>query len=504
MHLHFNTHIFVILVISKVGPNDEVRPSCIVAFFNTQIDKKWSQWKNLGNMSKNDACTKFLGEIMHIQPDFMQAEVGSKKITLRSAMQHDAAEVIQKAMRGVIARNRFTQLMINSRRDDVQRLTDMLLVGIPVVVLKSDTGTAKRRVLALSTSANIQESKIFIYGRKNCLNTSVYLVDIADIRIGARSYYFKQVADAVTDEHCFSIICSERTIDIQVVQGEVTRNWLAGCLLLLVDKVLQQKEALKRGIIRGRRLLPCRRLAKIIDTDTKKFSDLMEKSFGVEEYVKGELKLQVLWLSWPSRRIFIGKPESTGSTDAGTERLVAAISSSEIRGIDIDDVAEVRAGTSICLFVVDFYCFLLLYLSFYYEIEFFCLSIILLLSGLITSELDEANVDIKNSNSNRILGMEKLTISSKIDRNISASKMVSIIGTERCIVLHFQSTVVRDKFLKRMQCFIFQNKQSKTKPLRLPPLGSSIDVPTRSKDEIQQLSENTTSSDGSVGVDQTA
>ncbi len=335
-----------------VGPNDEVRPSCIIAFFNTQIDKKWSHWKNLGNMSKEDACTKFLGEIMHIKPDFMQSEVGSRDLTLRSAMQHDAAETIQKAVRGVIARNRFTQLMINSRKDDVQRLVDMLRVGIPVMVLRGDAGAAKRRILAISMGSNIQESRIFIYGRKKTTATSVYLVDIADIRIGAQSYNFKQVASAVTDEHCFSIICSERTVDVQVVQGELTRNWLAGCLLLLVDKVLNQKEAVRRGIIKGRRLLPCRRLAKIVDTDTKKFSDLLEKSFGVEEYVNGELKLQILWLSWTRRRIFIGKPESTGSNDAGTENLVAAITSSMIRGIDIDDVAEVRAGT--CLLSCSF------------------------------------------------------------------------------------------------------------------------------------------------------
>ena len=343
-----------------VGPNDEVRPSCIVAFFNTQIDKKWSYWKNLGNMSREDACTKFLGEVMHIRPDFMQAEVGNKNRTLRSAMQHDAAEMIQKAMRGVIARSRFTQLMINSRKDDVQRLVDMLLVGIPVVVLRREAGTAKRRILALTMGANIQESKIFVYGRKDSTSSSVYLVDIADVRIGAQSHNFKQVASAVTDEHCFSIICSEKTLDVQVVQGEVTRNWIAGCLLLLVDKVLHQKEAARRGIIKGRRLLPCRRLAKIVDTDTKKFSDLMEKSFGVEEYVNGELRLQILWLSWSRRRIFIGKPESTVNSDAGTENLLAAITSSKIRGIDIDDVAEVRAGNFPYYFILVMFFLLLL------------------------------------------------------------------------------------------------------------------------------------------------
>ena len=124
--------------------------------------------------------------------------------------------------------------------------------------------------------------------------------------------------------------------------------------------------------------------------------------------------------------------------------------------------------------------------------------------GMITAELDEANVDSKTDNSKSVLKLDNLPLNCRVDTSISTSKMVSIIGSERCIVLHFQSVVIRDKFLKRMQCFIFQNKQSKTKPLRLPPLGSSIDVPTRSKDEIQQLSENTTSSDGSVGVDQTA
>ena len=208
--------------------------------------------------------------------------------------------------------------------------------------------SSRKEGVCSNIGSNIQNSKIFVYGRKNALSFSVYLVDIANVRIGARSYNFKQVASAVTDEHCFSIICSERTIDVQVIQGGVvTRNWLAGCLLLLVDKVLHQKEAAKRGIIKGRRLLPCRRLAnlpKVVDADTRKFSDLMEKSFGVEEYVNRELKLQILWLSWNRRRIFVGKPESNGNGDSATDNLAAAITSSKIKGIDIDDVAEVRAG----------------------------------------------------------------------------------------------------------------------------------------------------------------
>ncbi len=125
---------------------------------------------------------------------------------------------------------------------------------------------------------------------------------------------------------------------------------------------------------------------------------------------------------------------------------------------------------------------------------------------MITAELDEANVDSKTDNSKSVLRIDNMPLNCRMDTSISTTKMVSIIGSEGCIVLHFQSSAVRDKFLKRMQCFIFQNKILKAKPLRLPPFGSNVEIPTRSKDDAQQLSENTTSSDGSVGlgaVDQT-
>ena len=116
-------------------------------------------------------------------------------------------------------------------------------------------------------------------------------------------------------------------------------------------------------------------------------------------------------------------------------------------------------------------------------------------------ELDDINIDSKLENSKSVskLSSNAQVRSSRINTSISTSKMVSIIGTERCIVLHFQSVTVRDKFLKRMQSFIFHHKNYVTNPLRLPPLGSNIELPTRSEDEKQQLSENT-SSDGSVGV----
>ena len=384
---------------ATIGPNNEPRPSCFVSFFSGgDVDKKWTCWKNLGNLSGEDARTKFLGEIMHVKPDFMNADVmtGSKRASLRAIMQHDAAEIIQTAVRGMLARNKFAHLLTTSRIEDVEKLIDLLVIGIVVKILRSDGGAMTKKILSLVMGTSIYDSKLSISGKSKETEMSAYLVDIAEIRLGAKTYRFTPIQARMNENECFSIIFSERTFDIQVIQGETTRNWLAGCFLLLMDKVLSQKESARRGRVKGHRLLSVAKPHRNNELEARKLGNLMARSFGVEEYRDGVLTLQVIWTCWQQRRIFIGNNDAFNSEVGYSNDVEVLSSESAARGIDFDDIAEVRAG-------------------------------------LITCEIDK---DVTN-----------------------AEKMITIVGSETSIILQFQSESIRDKFLSRLQSFVTQFKK---------------------------------------------
>jgi hypothetical protein len=106
-------------------------------------------------------------------------------------------------------------------------------------------------------------------------------------------------------------------------------------LLLLVDSVLTFSEAKRRGRLRGSKLIkrPTNIPPGILE-DARTLSNLLEKSIGVEEYFEGAVYLKSMWVSWPRRRIYLGKQ----GAESGTNRSL------QTRGVDIDDIAEVRAG----------------------------------------------------------------------------------------------------------------------------------------------------------------
>ena len=121
----------------------------------------------------------------------------------------------------------------------------------------------------------------------------------------------------------------------QIVPGGHSRNWLAGMLLLFVDSLLSYREARNRGRIRGGRLVAKKSDAppRTIE-DARKLGSLLEKSIGVEEYFEGAVYPKSMWISWPRRRIYIGKQDA----------VIDANWATQTRGIDIDDIAEIRGG----------------------------------------------------------------------------------------------------------------------------------------------------------------
>jgi hypothetical protein len=106
-------------------------------------------------------------------------------------------------------------------------------------------------------------------------------------------------------------------------------------LLLLVDSLLTYREARFRGRIRGQRLISTvSSVPPGIVEDAQKLGVLLENSVAIEEYFQGAVYPKSMWISWPRRRIYIGKSDA----------VIDASWALQTRGIDIDDIAEIRSG----------------------------------------------------------------------------------------------------------------------------------------------------------------
>lgn len=106
-------------------------------------------------------------------------------------------------------------------------------------------------------------------------------------------------------------------------------------LLLLVDSLLTYREARYRGRIRGQRLVS--KVSSVppgIVEDARKLGVLLENSVAIEEYFEGVVYPKSMWISWPRRRIYIGKQDT----------VIDASWALQTRGIDFDDIAEIRSG----------------------------------------------------------------------------------------------------------------------------------------------------------------
>jgi acyl-CoA-binding protein len=202
------------------GQNDEWRPSCIVFLLSGGLeDRKWQVWKNLGSMSKEEAAKNFLAEIMKINPDFMNIVIEPQKVSLRAMVQHDAAIKIQGLLRKVRGKKMLIQMVALQRSRDLQEFIEMLQKGIKVLKLRGDGSVTRKRFLALKLGASLLDSRLFTFASgysRDATSTGAYIVDIAEVRLGSQSFMFRPIASSLNSSECMSIICSERTFDIQV------------------------------------------------------------------------------------------------------------------------------------------------------------------------------------------------------------------------------------------------------------------------------------------------
>ena len=211
------------------GPNDEWRPSCLLYVLTGGLeDKKWQFWKNLGSMNKDEAASKFLAEIMSINPDFMNIVIEPQKISLRSMVQHEASMKIQGLLRKVRAKNMLVKMVAQVRTRDLQEFTEVLQQGIKVLKLRSDGSVMRKRFLSLKMGATLADARLFTYASgysRDATTKGAYVVDVAEVRLGAHSFLFRPIAASLPSSDCMSIICSERTFDIQVISRVLTLSF---------------------------------------------------------------------------------------------------------------------------------------------------------------------------------------------------------------------------------------------------------------------------------------
>ncbi len=369
--------------------------------------------------------------------------VEPKGVTLRAAMQLEAASKIQGLIRKVRSTRLFVNILKFKRRDDVSFLVDLLKRGIQVVKIRSDGGAAKKRFLALKVGTSLADSRIYTYANGMIKDTSkgAYLVDIADIRLGAHSYLFSHIRDHLDHEKCLSIVCGERTFDLQILHGTESRNWLAGILLLLVDQILPDKDVHKRGRTEGSRLL--NRMKRGWPTglykDATRIKNVLDADgINIKEYcADGVIKEKKLWISSARRRMYLGdipdvdsnansSSSSSSGNGNGNDKSVATngveygVKDKENagdlpKGIDFDDISEVR-------------------------------------SGLITAALDKKIAD--------------------------SDLMITVVGSETVFTLlvlrenRQEAKTIHAKILSDLQAFNKVNTSPPVERLSLPPIGS--------------------------------
>ena len=265
-------------------------------------------------------------------------------------MQLEAAARIQGLVRKVRSKRLFMKMMKFKRRDDVSYLIELLKRGIPVKKLRSDGGASRKRFLSLSIDDNFAMSRLYTYTNGSMKDTSkgAYLMDLADVRLGPHSFLFQHIRDTFDHKQCISIICGERTWDLEIINGGNSRNWLAGMLLLLVDQILPSNELLRRGRTEGERLVNRKSQGwpSGIRADAERLATVLDQEgLHIKEYTSGgEIKDKMLWISTQNRRMYLGDIPSTVINTATENEKEEGVGKNQTKGIDFDDIAEIRSG----------------------------------------------------------------------------------------------------------------------------------------------------------------
>lgn len=320
-------------------------------------------WEALGKMTKEEAVDLFLETMSKINEDFMDTKIDhhtdpaarpavavdglrgdTYRLSIREVILRIGAVRIQALIRGVIYKKKAFLLLARKKEAEVEELKNMLLRGITVFKLPVDgkRGGLRKRTLILRLGSSLATSRLYLQNMAtlgltgvNVMGESqkyITLSDIADIRPDVTGFNCKDspIARAYFDDFV-TIIGSKMCFDFVLPKLSQTRGWFVRMLYLLIDSCLSPQDLKARGRLYGAKLRynpifipPSLRL------DGSRIAALLEASFGVEEYSNGTTKLKSMWVAWDQRRLYLAKRTTAGAED--------------VKGIDIDDIAEIRHG----------------------------------------------------------------------------------------------------------------------------------------------------------------
>merc|ERR1711871_1272338 len=121
---------------------------------------------------------------------------------------------------------------------------------------------------------------------------------------------FQHIRATLDHDKCMTIICGERSLDLEITNGKHSRNWLAGMLLILGDQILPSKELSRRGRTEGARLVNRRSQGwpSSLRVDAENIATVLySEGLLVKEYTaNGDIVVKLLWISHERRRMYLG------------------------------------------------------------------------------------------------------------------------------------------------------------------------------------------------------
>eukprot|EP00602_Paraphysomonas_sp_CaronLab_P007018 CAMPEP_0185026808 /NCGR_PEP_ID=MMETSP1103-20130426/11276_1 /TAXON_ID=36769 /ORGANISM="Paraphysomonas bandaiensis, Strain Caron Lab Isolate" /LENGTH=553 /DNA_ID=CAMNT_0027560515 /DNA_START=500 /DNA_END=2161 /DNA_ORIENTATION=+ len=204
---------------------------------------------------------------------------------------------------------------------------------------------------------------------KGTSGPGIFLSDIAEVRAGPASHGFGPMLtsdmesgtcapDHILDiSRCVTVVGTEATLDIQLVDiGRGTRirsrAWFVDILFLLATQSLGQEERALRQRVWWRRVEGTGnrrpRLSQARQKEAILFADILTDSIQVDEELfdrscalgmsPSETRIvgKTMWLEPASKRFLVA--------DSFMEVALAQKSAPVIRGLDVDDISEIRPG----------------------------------------------------------------------------------------------------------------------------------------------------------------
>ena len=336
-----------------------------------EIEPRWEEWPGFPTPGEDDLTEEHLKEATtKIQTHFRK--FSAQKTVEQDRADADAASRIQSVIRGKSARSVAVQRRAEAAKqreqdeerakaeqEELKAFWHLLLQGMCVMKYSMKSGKKAERHLWLDRTG----TRLYIARKKvvdtNASTKGLYLRDISEIRAGTDSNTFAQlksqgVAPPPDKSKCFSLIGTERTIDVEMPTANSCANVVARFQLLLkalttstskvrihvaasTVRLLTNEPQAAKGKW-GRAIAQVRKSSMADVAIVAHFRELLLTGMEVIKYDgNGKRKKKVLWLDKDGDRLYIDAKKRIVST--GTEK-----------GLSLNDITEIRPGINSAAF----------------------------------------------------------------------------------------------------------------------------------------------------------